>query len=53
MELAIGQISPVRVGQLDLLAIVDPVEAVIAVVILNPGEVSLYEVIVDLGTGLV
>ena len=53
VELAIGQISPVRVGQLDLLAIVDPVEAVIAVVILNPGEVSLYEVIVDLGTGLV
>jgi hypothetical protein len=47
MELAIGQICPVGVGQFDLLAIVDPVEAVIAVMMLNPGEVPLDEVIVD------
>ncbi len=48
VELAIGQVRPVRVGQFDLLAIVDSVETVIAVMILNPGEVPLDEVIVDL-----
>ena len=48
VELAIGHIRPVGVGQFDLLAIVDPVEAVIAVMILNPGEVPFDEVVVDL-----
>jgi len=48
VELAIGQVMPVRVGQFDLLAIVDSVETPIALMILNPGEVPLDEVIVDL-----
>ena len=48
VELAVSQIRTVRVGQFDLLAIVDPVVVVIAVVIWNPSEVPPDEVIVDL-----
>jgi hypothetical protein len=48
VELAISEIRPVRVGQFDPLAVVDPVVAVIAVTLLNPAEVTSDEVIVDL-----
>ena len=48
MELAASQIRAVRVGQLDLLAIVDPVIGVIAVVILYTCQVTSDEVIIDL-----
>ena len=51
MELGISQVSPVGVGQFDLLSIVDTVEAVIAVVILHPGKVPFDEVIFDLRDG--
>ena len=48
VELAASQIRAVRVGQLDLLAIVDPVIGVIAVVILYTCQVTSDEVIIDL-----
>jgi len=48
VELAIGQVRPVGVGQFDLIAIVDSVKAVIAVMILHPGEVPFDEVVIDL-----
>ena len=49
VEFAIGKVNSVRVWKLDLLAIVDPVVAVVAVVILNAREVSFDEVVIDFG----
>ena len=51
VELAIGHIRPVGVRQFDLLAIVDPVEAVSASMIWNSCEVTLNKVVVDFPNG--
>ncbi len=47
VELAIGQISPMRVWKLDQFAVVDPVVAVMTVMVLYPCKVALYKVVVD------
>ncbi len=47
VELAIGQISPMGVWKLDHFAIVDPVVAVVTVMVLHTCKVALDKVIVN------
>ena len=47
MELTIAQISPMWVWKLYHFPIVDPIVAVITVMVLNPCKIALYKVVID------